>query len=231
MTANPSESATGELSNSQLRDQASQVLEDPDFQQYLNEGEHFDPWGWLKDFMRWLKSLFDWELPVEHGDHSDIWTAFGWAMKGLIWLVIAGIVLYVGYRLVRHFFFKPKEETFEIAGVSQQQRVEAQELYLKLAGDALAEKDYRRAIHYLFLATVSLVIRDAKFHASEFMTNREIAGSTDFSKFANGQQLGGLFNDMVYYDEPRWFGKFSISEADYQHFQQMYSQFHQQLRS
>ena len=47
----------------------------------------------------------------------------------------------------------------------------------------------------------------------------------DNTGFPNAQQMSGLFQEMVYFDEPRWFGNASSSDQDYQRFQQFYAQF------
>jgi len=85
-------------------------------------------------------------------------------------------------------------------------------------------------MHYLFLASVSQVIQDARFHGSEYMTNREIAAASDFSRFDDARQMSGIFHDMVYFDEPRWFGSVLMTEQDYHRFRELYQQFAGALR-
>lgn len=215
-------------SNADIQQEASNILKDEDFRQYLDREQPFSLTQWIEDFVRWLAKLFDWKLPIENVGNPQLWSLVAWLLKILLILAVAGAIGYGIYRLVKRLQKKAMAEE-SLGLVTQRQRLEAQEYYLGLAAQALAQQDFRLAIHNLLLATVSMVIRDSKFHITEFMTNREIAMSTDFSRFRNAGQLGEMFQEMVYFDEPRWFGTLDIRAGDYQHFKDMFTRFQQQV--
>lgn len=204
------------MDNSAIQAEAHKILLEPDFQQAANQEPVFDFWKWLREFLN-FKSPF--EL---HGDPIP-WQLLGIGLKAILVLLVAFAALYTIRWLIQKFARAEKRGTLHT--VTQQQREAAQVMYTRQAQAALKAKDYRLAIHYLFLAAVSQVIEDARFHASEYMTNREIAGATDFSAFADAGQLSRLFQEMVFFDEPLWFGQGIVSEQDYQRFHQFYGQF------
>jgi hypothetical protein len=205
------------MDNEAIRSEAGRILTDPDFQQYYHKEQPFDFWRWLND-------MLDFKMPFEPHYSSQSWAMFGMAFKGIvIFLALAALVAVI-YWIVSKLARRPPPEV-ETYGITQEQRQEAKDKYARLAADALKEHDYRLAIHYLFLAAVSQVIKESSFHAADFMTNREIAESTDFSAFEQSGQVNRLFHEMVYFDEPRWFGRASVPEHDYQNFQQLYSRF------
>jgi hypothetical protein len=205
------------MDNEAIRNEAGRILEDPDFQQYYAQEEMFDFWRWLRD-------ILNARLPFEGQDHWGIWPVVGYVFKGVLLLValvgIGYILYWIGLKIAR----RPVQE-ITTYGITSEQRQEAKDKFVKLASEALHQQDYRLAIHYLFLAAVSQVIKESSFHGTEFMTNREIAEASDFSDFGEPGQANRLFHQMVYFDEPRWFGQASVPEQDYRSFQQIYSQF------
>lgn len=211
------------MDNDQIRKAAKKVLEDPDFQQYQGGDPFADLWKQLRD-------MFKFDMPDEMKGDPAIWQAVGMGLK-LLAIVLAVIAVGFILKWVYERYFTGRSRKVETHGVTLAQRQEAQDLYSRLAGEALQKHDYRSAIHYLFLASVSQVIRDSEFSGTEFMTNREIAGASDFSRFGNPRQVSTLFNTMVHFDEPRWFGKASISEQDFHQFDQFYRQFAASLKT
>ncbi|HEY9686936.1 MAG TPA: hypothetical protein V6C52_08190 [Coleofasciculaceae cyanobacterium] len=205
------------MDNDAIRKAAKKVLADPDFQQYQDPNP-------FADLLKALRDMFKFELPEGlHGD-PKIWELVGLGLKGLL-IVLAVVAVGFVLKWLYGRYCQRRRPRIEEHMVTQAQRLEAQELYARLAAEALQSQDYRQAIHYLFLASVSQVIRDSAFNGAEFMTNREIAGASDFSRFGNPQQISGLFNTMIHFDEPRWFGNASISEQDFRQFDGFYSQF------
>jgi hypothetical protein len=211
-------------SNEEIRQEAALVLQGEDFQQYVARGESFDFWKWLMDKLNW-------QFPFETADatlSSINWTLVGYMVKVFWVLLVVTVVMYALYLLYMRFFGSQRQEVEEIR-ITDDQRQEAQQSYARLATEALQRQDYREAMHYLFLASMSLVVRDSFFHNAEYMTNREIATNSDFSRFSQPQHLRGLFNDMVYFDEPRWFGNAPASQEDYEQFASYYSVFKKQV--
>jgi hypothetical protein len=209
------------MDNDAIRKAAKKVLEDPDFQQAQEPNPVMD---WLKtlsdDLWKILRGMFNFGSP---GD-LDAWRVVGVGLKVLL-IVLAVVAAGFILKWLYERYFQRQRPRIEAYAVTRTQRQEAQELYARLASEALQSQDYRLAIHYLFLAAVSQVIRDADFNGAEFMTNREIAGASDFSRFGNPRQISELFNAMIQFDEPRWFGNADISEQDYRQFDGFYSQF------
>jgi hypothetical protein len=205
------------VDNSEIKKQAANILSEPDFKQHLNPEPVFNLGDWLKQF-------FDFPTtPRGHIADPIPWQLLGTGLKAILLLVaLFGVVL-----LLRWVWFKwiHREIKMELPGITQQQRKEAQEMYAHQAADALKRQDYRLAVHYLFLAAVSQVIRDSLFQGAEFMTNREIANATDFSRFKEPGRLNRLFIDMVYFDEPLWFGQDAVTEQKYHDFLRFYEQF------
>lgn len=174
------------------------------------------------DFWKWLREFFNFKWPFEvHGEIP--WQLLGIGLKAILVLLVAFAALYTIRWLIQKFARAEKRGTLHT--VTQQQREAAQAMYARQAQAALESKNYRLAIHYLFLAAVSQVIEDSRFHGSQYMTNREIAGASDFSAFADAGQLSRLFHEMVLFDEPLWFGQGLVSAQDYETFQQFYGQF------
>lgn len=210
------------MDNQDIRKQASDILSDPDFKQHLDSEPMFDFWDWLR-------KLFDVHPPKGHFADPIPWQLLGVGLKVLLLLS----ALFGLWMLLRWFWQKwfRREPAAERPGISLQQRQDAQDMYASQAAAALKRQDYRQAVHYLFMAAVSQVIRDALFQGAEFMTNREIANATDFSRFQDPKRLNRLFNDMVYFDEPIWFGKDAVSEQTYQDFLRFYEQFSRLIQS
>lgn len=207
------------LTNDQIRQEASQILMGEDFQRYSDKAAQWDFW-------RWLREHLNWQFPFESQSSLAVWKLLGVLLK---FVLIALILWFVGYLLYTLWkkLFSPSQETEQRLSVTSAERREARESYVRLAHEALSAQDYRLAIHYLFLATVSLVIRDTNFHQAEYMTNREIARLTDFSRFSRAGQLKAVFEMMVHFDEPRWFGTQPASQSDYEQFEQYYRAFEQ----
>jgi hypothetical protein len=205
------------MDNDAIRKAAKKVLSDPDFQQYQDPNP-------LADWLKALRDLFKFDMP--EGVHGDpkIWELVGLGLKGLL-IVLAVVAAGFLLKWLYERYFQRRRPRVEEHVITQAQRLEAQELYARLAAEALQNQDYRQAIHYLFLASVSQVIRDSAFNGAEFMTSREIAGASDFSRFGNPQQISELFSTMIHFDEPRWFGNAGITEQDYRQFDGFYRQF------
>ncbi len=208
------------LSNTQIRQQATQVLQQDAFQQYVDKTKHFD-------LLKWLLKHFHWKLPFEFGPPGSVWMVIAYLFKTVLILLGLFLVGWLGYLLYQKLFRRPPAEA-ELS-ISEGERIAAQESYTQLAGEALKHKDYRQAIHFLFLATVSRVIQDEHFHGAQYLTNREIAQSTDFSRFSQHQPLSQLFQTMVYFDEPRWFGREESGQSDYDEFNRYYETFQNQV--
>lgn len=214
------------MDNEEIRRRANDILQNQDFQQYQDKSQ-----DWLSQLLKWLHDLF-------HNKTPDYGTSPGMKMDPAVWglfaetlklVVIAAAVIallaLIHWLVTTYLLHKGPVEEPGLHVVSEQQRQEAQDMYLRMAHDALKDQDYRGAIHYMFMAAVSQVIRDSLFHGTKAMTNREIAGASDFSRFGQPQQMSLLFNQMVFYDEPRWFGTVDVSSNDVNQFQQIYGQF------
>jgi hypothetical protein len=210
------------LSNEEIQQQASQVLQGEDFSQYAPKTQSWDFWRWLTDHLNF-------RFPFETNASLGAWKMFAMATKWLLILLLVIAVGYLLYYLFQKWFISQDEDKKEWA-VSEAERVEARESYAKMAQMAYHQKDFRLAIHYLFLATVSMVIRETHFREAEFLTNREIARSTDFSRLPQPKRLGAVFEKMVYFDEPRWFGRLTATQSDYDRFLAYYQQFGQSER-
>lgn len=205
------------MDNSAIKKEASKILSEPDFQSYGEQAPLFDLWNWLRKFF---------ELPKPHGRLYDPipWQLLAVGLKVILVIAALGI-LFLSVRWLYYRLLSRAKSTNDSYTVTQAQRQEAQEQYASQAAEALQHQDYRKAVHCLFLAAVSQVIRDSLFQGAEFMTNREIANATDFSRFSDAVRLNHLFNNMVYFDEPLWFGKDPVNEQHYHNFYQWYEQF------
>lgn len=210
-------------SNEQIREEASQVLQGEDFQRYLAGDESLDLGKWLAQQLNWKFSFeADPSLP------PFIWQALGFMLKGfflILGLILLGYLLRICYR---RFFTSGKDKTDKPEAISMQREV-SRKSYNCLASEALLRQDYRQAMHYLFLAAMSSVIRDTLLQRAECLTNREIATMSDFSRFPHPQKLCSTFNKMVLFDEYYWFGEASATQADYEQFAQYCKAFNEQV--
>lgn len=212
------------MNNDDIRSEASRILAEKDFQQFKPRGE--DP---LQGFWDWLRDLFNFNpIPAGAGDPMA-WKVFGMMIKLALIILLLAAVAYLGYWIFTRFAGRPAGDVL-YSGISDEARREARDNYNRLAESAMKNGEYRLAIHYLLLAAVSMVIRDAAFHATDFMTNRELAEASDFSRFRNAAQLNRLLRDMVHCDEPSWFGTVPVAEEDYRRFSGVYSQFQSGLQ-
>ncbi len=211
--------------NDQLRNEAHQILQGEDFQQYAPKA---DMAAWLKDLLQWFQEHFHFQFSPNDAwtQHLVEMTIMGFAVVGILLLVfLLGTLL---HHLYKTLLPAGSEDTSGWV-VSQAERHVAHASYSALAQTAFEQQDYRLAMHYLFLATVSLVVQEEYFQASEFLTNREVAQVSDFSYFPQARKIHDLFQQMVQFDEPRWFGHINASAEDYQHFLSWHQQFHQQV--
>ncbi len=204
------------MDNSAIQQEARRILADPDFQHGKSQLPGFDVWKWLRDFLN-FKSPFDGH------DVSIPWQLLGLGLKAILLGLVVVALVQVARWLIQKFARRESGDSTYF--ITPQQRQAAQDMYARQAQDALDAGDFRLAIHCLFLAAVSQVIQDSLFHGSEYMTNREIASASDFSRFTDAGRLSRLFHDMVFFDEPLWFGQGMVSEKDYLTFRQFYSQF------
>ncbi len=212
------------MNNDDIRREASRILSDKDFQQFKPKGE--DP---LQGFWDWLKDLLNFNpIPSGAGDPMA-WKVFGMMIKLALIILLAAAVAYLGYWLFSRFAGQAPPDALYSA-ITDADRREARDNYNRLAETAMKNGEYRLAMHYLLLAAVSMVIRDASFHATDFMTNRELAEASDFSRFRNAADLNRLLRDMVHFDEPSWFGTVQVAEADFRQFSQVYGQFQSGLQ-
>ncbi len=203
-------------SNDEIRRQAREILQGEEFQQYIPHEQQFN-------LMEWLMKHFKWKLPFEDQTSKWTWEIMAWGLKIVLVLLV---VLILGL-LIRYLYrrLSAPDEAELTMGITEGERRQAQASYQQLASEALKAQDYRLAIHYLFLACVTQVIQDDAFHATDVMTNREIAAATDFSRFSQADRLKQLFHQMVFFDEPRWFGAMSAGESEYHSFETFYRDF------
>lgn len=207
--------------NNEIQNEAAQILQDEAFQRYIPKDEPFD-------LMKWLMEHIDFDLPFSNQLGSWDWKLLGFLLKWFFILAAVAIVGYLLYLAVKKLLFAPEDDV-QTCAVSQKQREEAREDYAKRAAEAFKHQDYRLAVHSLFLATVMMVIEDAFFKGTDSLTNREIASVTDFSRFPQAGRLNEVFYEMVYFDEPRWFGRQQTSLDDYQAFWDRYQEFLKRL--
>ena len=211
------------MDNDAIRDEASRILSDKDYQQYQPQQSDV-----LAPFWKWLRDLLDFGPPPETPQGSfPFWEVFALLIKVVVVLLILfGICMGI-YALVQRFTHR--DETVPLVGVSHQQRVESRESYVRQAEEAFRAGDYRLAMHMLLMAAVTMVIKDSSFHSAEFLTNRELAAASDFSGHRGGAELNRMLHDMVRYDEPCWFGRATADEPGFQNFRKVYDQFQTSL--
>ncbi len=207
-------------SNEDLRLEAGAILDGADYQRYLQDAPKENTFN----FGEWLGKWLNQHLPKEMNIPPQTWPMIEWAFKIASVILLAAVVIFLAWWLYRHF----RERHVKLAGqprVSEKQRIQAQESFIQQAQAAFEQGDYRHAIHFLFLASVSRVVRDAFFSGTANMTNREIARESDFTRYRAETGMQTLFSQMVFFDEPRWFGTQPATAEDYRTFEQFYRQF------
>jgi hypothetical protein len=211
------------VDNDAIRKEAERILKDADFHQAKPDNP-------FEELLKFLADHFKMKMPPVEKTFGNRWIgeSLGGFLQILFYGLLAALAIWVIYWLWKKIsaIKQTKKPAFK---VSQAERQEARSQYLQQAEQAAQTQDYRLAIHCLFLAAVTQTIRDTDFHRAEFLTNRELANTMDFSGFQSSTHLSHLFNEMLQLDEPRWFGKTEASLSHYDSMRSLHSDFSTQL--
>lgn len=209
------------LSNEALKRHAHEVLQGEDYQQYYLKDQAFDWLSWLSD---WLKfpSFKTGKLP------DVVWWVLTWGVRVLVIMALIVLLLWLGARLFA-WLRRLSTQSPQEARVSLAQRQDMRDALLMKAKSYAQDGRYREAIHALLLSAITYVIRDAHFAAAEFLTNRELVLFSDFERLRVTPETRAVLESMVVFDEGRWFGNESSTEADFKSFELLYQRFTQGL--
>lgn len=141
----------------------------------------------------------------------------------LLWIFVGAFVLFIIYKLfLSEGFFRRNPRQQDTAAEPQEETLEDSS-YDPLIRQALANKNFRLAIRYLYLQTLQKLSASGVIHFSVDKTNyeyvREVAGRSYQNNFAS----------LTLNYEYVWYGKFEIDEDIYQRLQTDFRLFQQRV--
>ena len=150
-------------------------------------------------------------------DRPSIWDSG--IVKLICYIVAIGLVGFVIYKLVgQGLFLRNKRTTTAIPEIALDETMDESDLE-KALRTAIAKKDYRLGVRYLFLMSLQRLGERGVLKLSSDKTNYQYATELSGKPYAN------RFAQLSLQYEYVWFGNFQISESQFSSIQQQHQQF------
>lgn len=158
--------------------------------------------------------------PAEAEERTNVFPIF----RFLLWVIAIGVVLFIIYRLFlsEHGMFAAPTKNKKL---QVEEELVADEEYLdQQLKEAIRKGNYRSAIRYLYLQTLSKMADKGWLQLSPDKTNYQYVKELSKQKYRNE------FARITLHYEYAWYGNFTIEEEIFKPLKQEFEQFHLKIK-
>jgi len=202
----------------ELRIPPSSILDkyknDPAFNYNLNPEE---PQNLIEKFWRWLNDL------INSVRNSEVYSkAIDYLLYGLIAAAIIIIIIGLIKSDIRGLFYGNKNQ--QVTAVEYEEDIR-QMNFDELISKAMADKNYKLVIRYLYLKTLKTLSDNGLIELNVYKTNRE------YSSEIKNPVVADTFNEATRRFEWIWYGSFPIDENVFSDSEKVFTQFLSEIKS
>jgi hypothetical protein len=145
-------------------------------------------------------------------------------VRTFFWILAIFFIVFILYKLfLTESIFRKTPRSNSVTSQLDEERVITFFTYEKLINDAIANRDFRSAIRYLYLQTLQKLSVAGLIQMSPDKTNYE------YVKELSGRVHQDEFASLTLNYEYVWYGKFNIDQETFNRLQKQFKQYHQKL--